>query len=129
MRVFCGVGVVVSWRSKNPEFFLSLVTEMLAFFSSALLREYWNLDIQPPGTNPYFWYEFVPATMAAVVGRTQQTNKNRGDVRLPIVSRTACILIFIMIPSAGGDIVLRAPALGPIMVASTTHNSGLWVEA
>ena len=77
----------------------------------------------------YFWYEFVPATMAAVVGRTQQTNKNRGDVRLPIVSRTACILIFIMIPSAGGDIVLRAPALGPIMVASTTHNSGLWVEA
>ena len=57
------------------------------------------------------------------------TNKKRGDVRLPTVSRTVGILIFIMIPSIGGDIVLRAPALGPIMVASTTHNSGLWVVA
>jgi hypothetical protein len=56
------------------------------------------------------------------------TNKNRVDVCLPIILRTADILIFIMIPSAGGDIVLQAPALGPIVVASTTHNSGLWVE-
>jgi hypothetical protein len=57
------------------------------------------------------------------------TSKKRGDVHLRIVSQTAGILIFVMIPSAGGDIVVCAPALGPVMVASTTHNSGLWVVA
>jgi hypothetical protein len=31
-----------------------------------------NVDIQPPGTNPYFRYEFVPATTATAVGVTRQ---------------------------------------------------------
>jgi hypothetical protein len=31
-----------------------------------------SMDIQPPGTNLYFKYEFVPATPATAVGKTQQ---------------------------------------------------------
>ncbi len=33
------------------------------------------MDIQSPGTNPYFGYKFVPALMAAVVSRTQQLTR------------------------------------------------------
>ncbi len=32
----------------------------------------YHLDIQPPGTNSYFKYEFVPATPATAVGETRQ---------------------------------------------------------
>ncbi len=39
----------------------------------------------------------------------------------------SAILICTMIPSAGDDIIDRAPAMGPIVVASTAHNSRLWV--
>jgi hypothetical protein len=31
-----------------------------------------NMDIQPPGMNLYFKYEFVPATPATAVGETRQ---------------------------------------------------------
>jgi hypothetical protein len=31
-----------------------------------------DMDILSPGTNPYFWYEFVPATTAAAVSRRTQ---------------------------------------------------------
>ncbi len=31
-----------------------------------------NMDIQPPGTNSYFKYEFVPATPTTAVGETRQ---------------------------------------------------------
>jgi hypothetical protein len=31
-----------------------------------------KVDIQPPGTNLYFKYEFVPATLATAVVKTQQ---------------------------------------------------------
>ena len=40
--------------------------------------------------------------------------------------RTSSISIFIVIPSAGDDIKVRAPSMGPIMVASTNHISEFW---
>ena len=40
-----------------------------------------------------------------------------------MVLRISSISIFIVIPSAGDDIIVRAPLMGPIMVASTNHIS------
>ncbi len=39
---------------------------------------------------------------------------------------TSSISIFIMIPSAGDNINVQAPSMGPIMVASTSHILEFW---
>ncbi len=51
----------------------------LYYSYSRLLQEAWGFhipifskDIQPPGTNLYFKYEFVPATPATAFGKTRQ---------------------------------------------------------
>ena len=43
-----------------------------------------------------------------------------------MVLRTSSISIFIVIPSAGDDMNVRAPSMGPIMAASTNHISEFW---
>ncbi len=43
-----------------------------------------------------------------------------------MVLQTSSISIFVLIPSAGDNIIVCALSIGPIMVASTNHISEFW---
>jgi len=72
------------------------------------------LDIWWGGTNSYFKYEFV---LHAPAGLAWLSRTNKGDMVLTN-SKWSCgppaYRFFIMIPSAGDDIIVRAPSIWPI---------------
>jgi hypothetical protein len=63
------------------------------------------MDIQPPSTNLYLEYECNCGSLP------QPMNVIHGKVRLQMVLQG--ILIFIMIPSSGDDIIASAVVVGP----------------
>ncbi len=73
--------------------------------SEKVLVDNCDMDIQPPGTNSYF------AGNSSLL--PQPINVVHGKVRLQMVLRTLEILIFIMIPSSGNDIIVSTVAVGP----------------
>ncbi len=100
--VLGGIGLSVPLMMSERDL---LTTPSVSQSSEKVLVDNCNMDIQPPGTNSYF------AGDSSLL--PQPINVIHGKVCLQMVLRTLGILIFIMIPSSGNDIIVSTVAVGP----------------